>query len=305
MNKILTKLAIIFALAAIPLVNSTQPFYPIPHSLNHFASHPHQAQPALNALNKLPEFQELLTKVQREGPVHLSMQPGLSFEGLWDANSRTIVVNTGHERPLGSIICTILFELHNAATTRYYDQLIDQAQKGLLTKDQYVEKVEMAEYQNAMNTKTLLEKGIKMGVFPESASWPVMPNFEDHYKVQQVSGHSLFIADSYDMIYPKGKTTKYTGTIFRPTWMNAQDKDELCRYIAMGAGLKSADQEAAERYLSDLKEEIAFLKKGYNKIGERHHIERNPRRVELIKIALKENKKFIQETKDVPFLAMS
>lgn len=298
MNKILIQLAAIFfiALQPLPFLYSAQP-------QTHFASSPPQAKNALNALNKLPEFRDLLVKAQKEGPVHLRMEGHPQFEGLWDGNSRTIVVNTKFNPSPGAIICTILFELHNAVTATYFDQLIVQAQRGALTKDQYVEKVEQAEYKNARDTQALLDKGIEMGIFPESARWPIMPNFEDHYKVQQVSGHSLFIADTYDQINPRGHMSHYKGTIHRPSWMNDQDKDEFCRYIVMRSGLESPDSERAKRFQEDLKQEIELLKRGQANIGEKHHIERNPRRIALIKIAMAGNPHYQAEVKDIPYLA--
>jgi hypothetical protein len=301
MNKLFINIATVFFITTNPLLDSVQPFYHPPRNLTQFASYPPQANQALNALNKLPEFRELLVKVQQEGPVFLRMEPRSNFEGLWDGSSRTIVVNTRFNPALGSIICTILFELHNAATTRYYDHLIDLAGRGLLTKDQYVEKVEHAEYDNAKNTQDLLKKGVEMGIFPESAHWPVMPNFEDHYKVQQVSGHSLFIAENYDMMNPFGRYSHFQGTISRPSWMNSEDKDELCRYIVLRAGLESTDQATANRFRKDLKDEIAFLNNGHQKSRQPKHMERNPRRIELIKIAMKGNKDFQEETKGLPF----
>ncbi len=295
MNKILTLLATVFLLLTNPFLDSIHP--PQLQNLKQFASYPSQAKQALNALNKLPEFHDLLERAQKDGPIQLKMESHPNFEGLWDGHTRSIVVNTRFNPSLGSMICTILFELHNANTAQYYDRLIELAQEGSLTKDQYVEKVERAEYQNAKNTHDLLEKGIRSGIFPESAHWPVVPDFEEHYKVQQISGHSIFIANNYDQINPRAADNRFKGTIMRPTWMDDMDRDDLCRYVMMRCGLEKYDEEMATRYRQDLKNEIERLKDAYLQ-----NSSRAARRVELIKIAMKGNADFQAAAKDWPYL---
>lgn len=305
MCKKLIQIIALLCLAVSPLVliSAQAPRWVQQQNLGQFASYAPQTRQAINLLQQLPEFRELLIKVQNEGPVHVKVEAHPSFEGLWDGNSRSIVINSRLNRTLGQMICTILFELHNAATARYYDDLIVQAENGRLTKDQYVEKVELAEFKNAKNTHDLLEKGIKMGLFPESAHWPVPLNFDEHYKVQQVSGHSQFIANSYDQINPRARGSMFRGTIQRPAWLGEQDKDELCRYIMMRAGLDSEDEGRADRFREDLHKEITRLENSHHKRAPRQDIERLQRRVELIKIAMKGNPDFIAATENLDFIS--
>lgn len=302
MSKNLILLISLFSILTAPLLISAQGQRVSQHNLGQVASVSPQARQALNALYQLPEFRELLMQVQQEGPVRIKVESHPKFEGLWDGNSRSIVINGRLNPTLGQMICTILFELHNAATASYYDRLIEEAERGEMTKDQYVERVEHAEYQNARHTYELLEKGIKMGIFPASARWPVTSSFDEHYKVQQISGHSLFIADAYDQIYPMGRGSKFRGTIQRPTWLGERDKEEFCRYVLLRAGL---DSENPDKYRHDLQVEISHLQNSFNKKGSRDDVERASRRIEMLKIAMKGSPDYSEATEHLPFMRIT
>ncbi len=281
MKKIILLISIILITASLPVFSaqhaSTQ-HRKTQRKLAEFASFPPSAKPALNALHQLPEFNDLLMKVQQEGPVHLKLESspyGEDFEGFWDSSTRTISVNTRTTRSFGQVICTILFELHNASTTNYFNQLIDQARSGRIDKDAYVEKVEYTEYSNARNTANLIEKGIKMDIFPLESRWPVPTSFSEHYQVQQIAGHSTYIAQTYDVYNPRGKLMRYRGTIQMPKQMSEHDKFDMMRYVSVRTALESSEQSKHAWGKQALQREIA-----------------NARRPDLLKLCFQGNKEF-------------
>lgn len=160
----------------------------------------------LKKIQMLPEARVLISAIQKEGPIHITINKSHQFRqfaAYWDPNQRIITVNTGVNRPEGALIGSILFELHNASITSKFDYYNDLAYKGKIDREGYTEAVERLEYQNSRNTSKMAEKGIKLGIFPTSAKLPVYPNFEEHYHFQKVGGHSAWIANNFDQIAPK------------------------------------------------------------------------------------------------------
>jgi len=164
--------------------------------------HPSYINDALKTLHKLPEVKALFQRVEKEGVIHVTQNHSITaqFGAFWEGYSRNILVNIGPKSTPGTILCSILFELHNAATDRDFAKLAFQASSGKLTKQEYVEKVERLEHSNAIKTVRLLEKGIREGYFPKTARWPIFENFEDHFRLQKQTGHSQWIANRYDEI---------------------------------------------------------------------------------------------------------
>jgi len=203
--------------------------------------YPRQVEGAMRAIKRLPEGQQLINQITQEGPIRIEVASNHSsgFGAMWEGGRRVISINGSHARSKGSYICSILFEMHNAATNKLLYSLVRQAMRGEITKDEYVLRVERMEHQNAVNTCMLLEKGIKMGIFPTSCEWAIHRNFEDHYKVQQLLGHSQWIANSYEGLNPQGKRMRYHGTIPNLTRLSQRDKQDMLRYLSIKDSLNS------------------------------------------------------------------
>ncbi len=230
-----------------------------------FHSYPNELEEAVSTLAKVPEIVTLINKVQEDGPVSIKFEhmSAFDFEALWNSDSRTIVVNAKNNKTKGGIITSILFELHNAKTNNQLISLFEQAQKGEINKDTYVRSVEKMEHENAVNTARLINKGIKDGIFPEDAYWPIYENFEDHYKLQQVFGHSQWLAKKYDEMHPKNKQRKYQGTIPNFRKMSQEDKDDLAKFLSLKNRLNSRDamtRNEAQNEINEILKSFNFCK---------------------------------------------
>lgn len=162
-----------------------------------------QLRSYLNKIEKVPEARTLINEVRKEGSIHIKtseMALAKQFGACYDTENRIIYVNIAAHRTEGALIGSILFELHNALVNSKLDALDRLALAGKIDKENYVKQVEYLEYQNSIKASKIAEKGIKMGVFPKDAQMFTYPNFEEHYRMQKVGGHSAWIAKSYDLL---------------------------------------------------------------------------------------------------------
>lgn len=164
-----------------------------------FASCPPICREGVAALERMEEVRELLRKTQRSGPIAIcaAVPPG-DFEAMWDGDRRMILINPRYCRDKGSILVSLLFELHNAASNETFMEIIAKAERGQINKRQFVEAVERMEHSNGLKVRHLLALGRKRGLFPPSACMPIPENFEEYYRLQRQHGHSQWIAASYD-----------------------------------------------------------------------------------------------------------
>lgn len=158
---------------------------------------PHYAT-AVQRLYQLPEAKRLIYEAQREGAIELKANDIIDapFDAIWYPSNRSILINP-HE-DLGPLICSILFELHNAKTNYAHNQLATLARLRHISRQTYIYEVERIEHQNAMATVTLIELGIARGIFPPSTRWPIPQDFQSYLITQKMSGHSEFIGRVYD-----------------------------------------------------------------------------------------------------------
>lgn len=155
----------------------------------------------LKKIHRLPEARKLIAAIQKEGPFkvvvnnnhHLSQK----FGAFWDPCQRVITVNYNHHLSEGSLIGSIIFELHNASINSKLRHLDSLAIQGKIDCATYVEGVERLEYQNSLNASALTKKGIQKGIFPKSAFLPTYHTFEEHFRIQKEAGHSAFIAGTF------------------------------------------------------------------------------------------------------------
>jgi hypothetical protein len=167
-----------------------------------------QLQPILKTIQKLPEAKELIENILKEGPIQIqSSQAQLSeqFGAFWDGENRIIYVNASPRTSTGSLIGSILFELHNArinSKISYYDEL---AAKGKIDRKAYVKAIEHLEYQNSLKASSIAQKGIEKGLFPKEARLITYRDFNEHFRMQQIGGHSAWIAKNFDSLAPRKK----------------------------------------------------------------------------------------------------
>lgn len=248
-------------------------FSQIPVSKNpSFSQVPSQLKPLVTKLLKLPEARALLAQVSREGPVGIVMQndPTGRFDAMWEGESRLIKVNPYRHPNEGSWICSILFELHNASTNQHMLSLFRSAEDNQFSKEIWVGQMERMEHTNALNTCRLLEKGIAQGIYPPEAHWTIFNSFDDYYKLQQITGHSHWLANMYDQSNAYSRRLPFQGTIPGLNHLTPEDKKDLQDYLAVKNNLKSSDQQEVNRSVAWLEKEYARLEEcslGKRQIG--------------------------------------
>jgi hypothetical protein len=131
---------------------------------------------AVDTILQLPEGRVLYEHVQ---PVSIvaNNRSASGFGALWDGGRRMITINNPESRSLGSLIRSILMELHNASTNEEFRRLARQASRRQISRWQYVEGVERMEHRNALKTIDLLDKGRACGLFPQDARWYMPASF--------------------------------------------------------------------------------------------------------------------------------
>lgn len=252
-----------------------------------------ETKKAIETIFQLPEAKELYVNVQKQGPIKIEMFPmeNEESEAFWDGNDRAIRINSLKNSSEGVLISSILFELHNALTNYQLIYLVDLAVTGQISQEVYVENVERMEHQNALRTSELIDIGIKKGLFPSDAYWPIFKNFEDHYQIQQIQGHSAWLANHYNQICPYGKQNIYRGTLTGVEAMSQIDKEDMMRYIALKVDLESAQTEFLERGVIGLYEECGHLQ-GCVLGTSSANCERTQQRIYLLQKALRGNNFF-------------
>lgn len=160
----------------------------------------------VDAIQQLPEARRLIERIQQEGPIQIALNDSAisrQFGAFWDVGRRTIYINPSAHKSEGEIIGSILFELHNAATTYKFDHYDHLAATGQIDKSSYIKSMEFVEYENSIKTAEIADKGISLGIFPRTARLPTYRNFDDHFYFQQVGGHSACFERIYNRICPK------------------------------------------------------------------------------------------------------
>lgn len=185
-----------------------KPLFPVP--LNATESHaplPIKCAPelagSLTAIQHIPEGRELITFIQKEGPIELafiSSHLSNQFQAFWDPDQRVICIHPSADQTEGSMIGSLLFELCNASTNSQIDRLDQMAMRGNIAKDQYVEAMEYLEYKNSLKAAKIAEKGVEMGLLPTDARLPTYDSFEEHFAVQKEYGHSAHFGRNYDSL---------------------------------------------------------------------------------------------------------
>ncbi len=170
-----------------------------------------ELQGNLRAIQKIPEARALIASIQKEGPIQIVAQnTSLSnqFGAFWDPDQRIICIALSSDVTDGSIIGSILFELHNASVNSKINYLDELASKRKISKARYIESMEYLEYINSLNAAKIAEKGIQMNVLPTESRLPTYHSFKEHFSVQKKYGHSAHFARSYDQLSKRPKRSR-------------------------------------------------------------------------------------------------
>lgn len=240
---------------------------------------------ALEAIKSIPEGARLLKEIEKEGPFRVEIRAIDSFDfgAMWDSGNRSIVVNAARCHNDGIFISSLLFELHNARSTRYLEGEANKAVKGALSKEEYVATIERMEHSNALATIKILEQGIEKGIFPVTAKWTVIENFDDHYKLQQVSGHSVWIADHFDAMSPRAFKA-YQGTIENFQHLTDEDKQKIAYYLSVKNKIATGSEKEIAFATKYLMSEIASVIDGelYPFLKDSHSHEKHKYRLNAV-----------------------
>lgn len=157
--------------------------------------------PALKTVYQFPAGKQLIAEVENDGALQVLYAPfNSNAHALWDSRRRAVVINSNSRKSHGEIVRSIFFELHNAKSSNDFAHLDWLARSRHISKHAYVEAVEKIEHQNAYRVANLINQAIDQGYFPSSSWWPIPSDFATHFAVQQRSGHSQHIAQTYDYL---------------------------------------------------------------------------------------------------------
>lgn len=165
-----------------------------------------QLQKQLAKIKKIPEANKLIQRIQKEGSIYIvasSSPVAKQFGAFWDPDRRVISVNISKHRYEGELISSILFEMHNAAANSKIDRLDYLATTGQIDKESYVRGIEHIEYENSLSSAEIVDKGIRLSIFPPEAYLGTYDSFEEHFYYQKISGHSDHIAKNFDQLAPR------------------------------------------------------------------------------------------------------
>jgi hypothetical protein len=170
--------------------------------LGAYPTHTPQLKAPIQNLYRLQETKQLLDEVEKQGPITIrnAAMGAQASNAAWVPSERAIYINFSKQRTPGSLITSIVFELHNALSVKQFDYYDHLARTRKISKAQYIEAIERIEYVNARSASHILAQGVRKGVFPQDAFWYIPNNFEQHFKIQLQSGHSAHIGQMYDSI---------------------------------------------------------------------------------------------------------
>jgi len=179
----------------------------------------------IEVISRCKEVSCLIEHATREGDITLRINRdnNMPFEAMWQCVPREITLS--QKGTYGRKIRHLIFELHNAITTREDFDFGELARSGKISCDDYVLKVEEIEHRNVVKAAKIIARGIQSGHFPEESRWNIVHNFPVHYQIQQLSGHSYAIVEEYREFCPKGyRERPYQGTIRRSSSQEENDQ---------------------------------------------------------------------------------
>ncbi len=150
-----------------------------------------ELQPVLEKIMELSEGKDLWQKIHQAGPIRIRAMHGThrDFKAFWEGEQRLICVNVGIRPTIDEQICSLLFELHNAASDPKVINVYNQAASGRISQATFATEMERLEYENSLQACDCLEKGIEKGIFPKECYLQRFRNFDDFLVMQKQHGH--------------------------------------------------------------------------------------------------------------------
>ena len=163
---------------------------------------PDSLNPYVQKLSANPSIQDILNQV---GKIKIVLSDCNGRNGLWSWKERTIKIDPKQlKNSEANTIATIVFELCNALQTPRFERMIAKEPN----VEDFVRSFEKTEYHSAQLTKELVPQII--GKEADFDFQHISPNFTLHYALNQIDGHSEWIAKAY---FP---TQSYRGTLHHP-----------------------------------------------------------------------------------------
>ncbi|MCB1181293.1 MAG: hypothetical protein KDK55_04650 [Chlamydiia bacterium] len=236
MKKMFTIFLVIFGILVFPKIYSytTKGGENISKEKVSFSQVPQALEKPVQILLSCPPAKELLSHLQLQGNIELVYFPfgENGSNAMWRGDSRKIIINSSKSNSIPIFLRSILFEMHNASSHDQFIQLDSMARHNQIDKENYVQRVEQIEHQNALKTMTLINWAIQNHYFPRTTRWNIVRNFEDHYRVQQLTGHAQFIAKVYDQLNHCGQRAPYKGTIQVHLFSRTQ-KQQMLTFLSL------------------------------------------------------------------------
>lgn len=215
-----------------------------------------ELKPSIEKIYALPESSELLQKVEQQGPLIIIYEscPGYPYFAHWNGQERTITINSDKHPSEGQIIQSVIFELNNALDAHELSVFYSQAENGALDKEAFVEGIERMEHRHTLDTAALLKKGIDQKIFPENALWPSIVEFRTYYQIQQLTGHSQWLAERYDQVAPANAVRPFRGTV-NLDGLSKEDRFDIAFYLGIRDYIRNSRGDQKQKYLNKLNQE--------------------------------------------------
>ncbi len=157
---------------------------------------------AFDTAVSLDETKVLWERINREGEVRIFAKHGNqnNFKAYWEGEERIICVNLGLKPTVGEQVSSLLFEMHNALRDKKTVSLYNQAAQRRISKETFAREMERVEYENSLDACTLLEKGVKAGIYPQECYLQRYANFESFLNAQKMHGHFHHYLRTYNEI---------------------------------------------------------------------------------------------------------
>ena len=177
------------------------------YSLDYFfSSHPSCLDSIVNTLYLNPDTFDLLKTINSQvGKISIEIIAHQKEKALWNWNEKKIKLNASFvSSSRENKIAFLIFEFYNASHTCNFIKLIKNAKN----VEDFVKHFEKIEYLSALKTKKVAIT--ILGRCTEFDFKYVYQDFSLHYALQQISGHSEWIARQY---FP---SKNYRGTLYHP-----------------------------------------------------------------------------------------
>lgn len=161
-----------------------------------------QLMRAFDTALQLEEVRQVWNQINQEGAVRILAKQGdrNNFTAYWEGENRIICVNVGLKRRVSEQISSIIFEMHNALRDKKTVELYNQASEKRISRDTFAKEMERLEYENSLDACDLVDKGVRLGIYPRDCFLQRYPNFEEFLREQKMHGHYQHYMRAYQEI---------------------------------------------------------------------------------------------------------